>query len=162
MSTQENLDKIKELLKGTNTAMLTTFMDDLGLHTRPMAYQELDRDGCMWFFTNEFSPKVSEISRENKVGISFSNEVDNNYLVLYGKAFLSRDKEKIGELFNPMIKAWFPKGLEDPDLALLQVKIESAEYWDSSSSKMVFLFNLAKSLVTGKTYDDGEHGKIML
>lgn len=71
-----------------------------------------------------------------------------------------RDKEKAKELWKPLLKAWFPKGLEDPDLALLKVSVESAEYWDAPSSKMVQIAGIAKAAVTGQRYQGGENKKL--
>jgi hypothetical protein len=75
-----------------------------------------------------------------------------------------RDKAKAKELWNPLLKAWFPQGLDEPDLVLLNVKVEKAEYWDSPSGKMVQLAGLAKALATGHRYhaDPGEHDKVEL
>ena len=64
------------------------------------------------------------------------------------------------ELYNPAIKAWFPQGLDDPNLALLKVTPLQAEYWDSSSSKMITLLQMAKAIATGEKYNEGQHGKI--
>lgn len=66
------------------------------------------------------------------------------------------------ELWKPFLKAWFPKGLDDPDLALLKVTVTEAEYWDTSSSPVVHAVGLAKALVKGETYQPGEHEKIDL
>jgi general stress protein 26 len=60
------------------------------------------------------------------------------------------------ELWSPLHKAWFPKGLEDPKIALLRVDVDRAEYWDAPSSAAVRLFGFAKAVLTGKRY--GEEG----
>jgi general stress protein 26 len=77
---------------------------------------------------------------------------------------LIRDREKAKELWNPILKAWFPEGLEDPNLALLKVSVEKAEYWDTPSGKMVQAIGFVKALATGKRYeaDQGEHSKVEL
>ncbi len=160
MKNQENLEKLKALLKGTRICMLSTYNKDKGIHTRPMAYQEIDESGIIYFFTNEYSSKIEEISVNNEVNISFTNTDNNNYVVLKANASLSKDRAKMEELFNPMVKVWFPEGLEDPNISLIKADVQSAEYWDSTSNKMVFLFNAAKSLITGEAYNEGEHGKL--
>lgn len=162
MNYPENIKKLKELLSHSRICMLSTYTNSEGIHTRPMAFQQLEDDGAIWFFTNEYSPKMEEISVNHEVSISFSNESQSNYVVLKGQARLSKDKAKMEELFNPMVKVWFPEGLDDPKMALINVEVVSAEYWDNTSSTMVMLFHVAKSLVTGEMYDEGEHGKINL
>ena len=66
------------------------------------------------------------------------------------------------ELWNPILKAWFPDGLETPDLCLLKVNVEEAEYWDSSSSTLVQIAGFVKAMVTGQQADGGDHGKVNL
>jgi general stress protein 26 len=38
------------------------------------------------------------------------------------------------EMWNPTYRAWFPKGPDDPDSAILTVTIDRVEYWDVPSS----------------------------
>jgi general stress protein 26 len=82
--------------------------------------------------------------------------------MIHGSATLSDDKAKMKELWSAILKAWFPLGLEDPEIVLIKVIPNEVNYWDSSSSKMVELFNMLKAIVTGEEYSEGEHGKITL
>lgn len=66
------------------------------------------------------------------------------------------------ELWTPMLKAWFPDGLETPGIALLKVAAQQAHYWDTDASKLVVLFAMAKAAITGKTTDTGKHGELEL
>jgi general stress protein 26 len=128
-----------------------------------MATQETEFDGDLWFFTDAGSPKVDEVERDERVNVSYAAPDDNRYVSISGTARLVRDRAKIKELWNPVLKAWFPEGLDDPDLALLRVRVEKAEYWDSPSSKMVQLAGFVKAIATGKRADDiGENEKIDL
>ncbi|MBC7892270.1 MAG: pyridoxamine 5'-phosphate oxidase family protein [Sphingobacteriaceae bacterium] len=159
---QEELKKIKGRIKDIRVAIMTTISAEGKLHSRPMATNEMEEDGSLWFFTDQSSEKVSELSHDNVVSLSYSNPDDNTYVCLTGEAEVVDDRKKMKELFNPMVKAWYPKGLDDPDMTLLKVIPQDAEYWDGSSSKMVVAFNMLKAVVTGKEYDEGEHGKISL
>ncbi|GAC1396239.1 MAG: hypothetical protein NVSMB56_10850 [Pyrinomonadaceae bacterium] len=64
------------------------------------------------------------------------------------------------ELWTPELNVWFKDGLDDPDLALLKVTIEQAEYWDSPSSKVARVYGYVKAIVTGQTDAIGENKKI--
>lgn len=150
------------LIKDVQVAMLTTLDDDGTLRSRPMATQETPFDGTLWFFTKADSPKVDEIDREHQVGLSYSDPRKQNYVSISGTASLVRDKAKIEELWKPTLKAWFPEGLNDPEIALLRVDVSKAEYWDTPSSTVVHLIGLAKALATGKAYEPGEHEKVSL
>lgn len=163
MADSNDIEKIRDLIKGIRFAMLTTVDTDGSLRSRPMAAQELEFDGELWFFTGASSPKVGEVERDHRVNVSFADPDDNTYVSISGTARLVRDKAKAKELWNPALKAWFPQGLDDPELALLRVEVEKAEYWDSPSSKMVQLYGLVKATLTGKRPDNiGEHEKLDL
>jgi general stress protein 26 len=135
---------------------------DGSLHGRPMATQELESDGTLWFFTGASSGKVREIERDQHVLLSYAAPDDNRYVSVAGTAQMVKDRAKAEELWNPAFKAWFPDGLDDPELALLKVEIESAEYWDSPSSTIVHLVGFAKAVAMGKPYHGGENATIEL
>ena len=162
-SERSDVEKIRDLIKGISFAMLTTVDEDGSLRSRPMQTQEAEFNGELWFFTSASSPKVDEVRSDQRVNVSYADPDDNRYVSLSGTASLVRDPAKIKELWKPALKAWFPDGLEDPDLALLRVKVEKAEYWDSPSSKMVQLAGFLKAIATGQRLDyAGENEKIEL
>lgn len=167
MSHQEEttaLEQLREKIKGIRIAMLTTIDKDGSLRSRPMATQEAESDGELWFFTAAGSAKAGEVEHDQRVNVSYADPDDQRYVSVSGTARIVRDQAKARELWNPLLKAWFPKGLDDPELALLRVQVEKAEYWDSPSSKMVQLIGLLKAVTTGKRYepDPGEHETIEL
>ena len=158
---QENIKKLHELIKDIRVAMLTTVEEDGTLRSRPMATQEFEFDGNLWFFTSANAPKVDEVQHDQHVNISYANPDKQKYVSVSGTAQLVRDRQKIQELWNPLLKAWFPQGLDDSNLALLKVSVDKAEYWDSPSSQVVRLLGFAKAVVTGKPISNpGEHEKI--
>lgn len=160
-ATPSGKDKLQELIDEVQIAMLCTKYGNR-LHSRPMATSEIDEDGNIWFFTNEFSSKVDEIKNEPEVCLAYSSPSKNTYVSVVGNAELVTDKAKMKELYSPIIKAWFPEGLDDPKLSLLKVTPNQAEYWDSNSNSMVTFFNIVKAAVTGKKYDEGQHEKLDL
>jgi len=160
-SREEAIVKLKDLIEDIDFAMLTT-VNGGQLRSRPMSTQKSDFDGDLWFFTSDNTHKVDEIERDNRVNVAYAKPEDNVYISVSGKAQLVKDREKIEELWNPILKAWFPKGLDDPTLSLLKVSVEEAEYWDSPSSTIVQLVGFVKALVTGKPADGGDHGKVNL
>ncbi len=159
----QNVSKLVELVKDVKTCMLITIekYTDL-LSGRPMGITKIEDDGTMWFFTKNVSQKVDEIEQNKQISLAIMSESKNIYLMIHGKAELSYDYSKMKELWNPFMKAWFPEGLEDPDIILIKVIPSEASYWDSSASKMVVLFNMVKAIVTGKEYNEGKHGKIII
>lgn len=159
----KNVEKLIEMVKGVRVCMLLTNERNAeNLSGRPMSISKIDDDGNIWFFTKSSSYKVDEIEESKKVSIAITNESSNNYLMIHATAKLVNDKTKMKELWSSILKAWFPLGLDDPDMTLIKVTPNEVNYWDSSSSKMVVLFNMLKAIVTGKEYAEGEHGKINL
>lgn len=158
-----NMDKFIEMVKDVRVCMLIT--NDKNTETvsgRPMSISKIDADGTMWFFTRASSYKVEEIEESKNLSIAITNESNQNYLMINGIGNLVKDKTKMKELWSSILKVWFPKGLDDPDMILIKVTPNEVNYWDSSSSTMVVLFNILKAIVTGKEYEEGEHGKINL
>ena len=159
----DDLKKVGELIKDVNVAMLTTTAEDGSLRSRPMATQK-EKDetftGSLWFFTSDDSGKISEIYHNRHVGLSYANPSKNIYVSLSGIATVVHDRAKAAELWSPLLKAWFPGGLDDPSLALLHVNVTYAEYWHVASGKMVILFKEAKAAITGEPPKIGEHNKL--
>jgi general stress protein 26 len=158
---QEAIEKVRELIKEIDFAMLTT-INGGQLRSRPMSTQEVEFDGDLWFFTSDQTHKVDEIEADNRVNVAYSKPEDNHYVSISGRASIVKDREKIEELWNPILKAWFPEGLDDPTLCLLKVSIEEAEYWDSPNSKLVQIVGFVKALVTGQSADGGEYGRVSM
>jgi general stress protein 26 len=160
---EQAIEKLQKLIHGIDYAMMTTVDDDGQLRSRPMSTQKTPFNGTLWFFTGASTHKVSEIAHDQHVNLSYADPDDNRYVSISGRAQLVRDKAKIKELWNPAYKAWFPGGLDDPDLALIKVEMDKAEYWDSPSSSMVHLFGFVKALVTGQPMNyAGENQKVKL
>lgn len=154
------IQKLNELIRDIKFAMLTTEQPDGTLRSRPMATQQADADGYLWFFTGASSPKVNEVSNHHQINVAYAAPDDQRYVSISGEAEMVRDRAKIDELWNPVYRAYFPNGKDDPDLCLLRVRITEAEYWDAPSSRMIQLAGFAKAIVTGKRAQIGEHEKL--
>ena len=105
---------------------------------------------------------MSEIAELPKVNVSFADTDKQRYVSVSGTAQLVRDRAKIDELWRPEFKIWFPEGKDDPEVALLRISLEKAEYWDSPSSTIGYALSFVSSLVTGKQPDLGENKKVDL
>lgn len=157
-----HVKKLAEMIKEIDFAMLTTVAEDGSLHSRPMSTQRAEFDGNLWFFTRASAPKVGEIEREHHVNLAYAKPEAQRYVSVSGRATVVRDPAKIEELWSPELKAWFPEGPEDPDLALLKVAVERAEYWDSPSSAVAHAISFARAMLTGQPANPGENEKIEL
>lgn len=154
--------KLRELIKQIRICMLSTTDEHGHAHSRPMYTQHVEFDGDLWFFTYLDSNKVREVAAHPQVNASFSD--DNEWVSCSGPAMLVRDRAKTDELWRDDLKAFFPKGKDDPNLGLLKVEVEEAEYWDTPSSVVVRAYGYAKARLTGKSYTEefSEHEKVNL
>ncbi len=161
---EDSKKKLQELIKDINVAMLTTVSANGQLRSRPMAPQEVNVDDALWFLTDTNTAKVAEVSQEEQVNLVYMDTKSQRYVSISGVGQTYRDPAKVNELWNPLLKAWFPKGPDDPMIAVMRVVPEYAEYWDAPSYSIVQLFGFIKAAVTGEEYkEEGtEHEKIDL
>ncbi|MFP5384676.1 MAG: pyridoxamine 5'-phosphate oxidase family protein [Bacteriovoracia bacterium] len=161
MKTETNdFEKLAGMINDIKFTMLTTTAEDGSLHSRPMGTLNLgpkEFDGTLWFFSKRDSIKNHNIEKEPEVNLAYANPDKHQYVSVSGKAFISTDKNKMKDLWNPLLKAWFPEGLEDSEITLIGVNVESAELWDAPPGKVVQLLGFVKSAVTGKPYDNQKH-----
>lgn len=154
-----DFEKLADLIEDSRITMMTTIDEDDRLVSRPMSPLKMDADGALWFFTDIHSDKVQQIDRVN---LSFSDDDDSIYVSVAGHGTVSAERALIEELWTPLMKPWFPGGEESPNLALLKVTPQTAEYWDSTHNKMVRMFALATSVIASKPVGMGKHGKLDL
>lgn len=156
-------ERLWEMIKDIRFAMFTTRHGNGHLHSRPMTTQnkKIDEDTSLWFFLSRRGDVVADIGREPAVNITYADTDADDYVSVSGQARVVDDMAKKRQLWNKMTEAWFPKGVDDPDLALVQVSITHADYWESKDSKLTQLFKMAKAAVTGRPPTDmGEHGRV--
>jgi general stress protein 26 len=156
------LAKLWDMIKEIEVAMMTTVDADGSLRSRPMWTQHTDFDGILWFFTRADAPKSSEVGRDHRVNLSYAQPNRQNYVSVSGTAELIRDRGQIAALWSESLTTWFPKGLKDPELALLRIRVERAEYWDAPSSAMVHAYGYVKAKLTGEPPHPGHQEKVKL
>ena len=147
-----HLRKLAKMIKDIRIAMMTTVEPDGVLKSRPMAtmwHDDKDLGRHLWFFTTIESGKVRSIFHDQHVSISYVDSESERYASLTGRAISVNDKAKMKELWNPLLKAWFPKGLEDPQICLLRVDLESGEIWQSPG-KIAKMLDYGEALLRGK------------
>jgi general stress protein 26 len=157
---KSDVELLNEKIKDIHIAMLTTIEADGTLRSRPMGTQDVEADGSLWFFTKLDAPKVGEVQHHQQVNVAYANPGDNVFVSVSGTAQLVQDQQKIKQYWKPIYKTWFPQGEDEPDLALLKVTIERAEFWDAPSGKMGLLYTITKGLATHAKDQAGENVKL--
>ena len=137
VQTYDPVVKLNELINGIDFAMLTTTRSNGSLHSCPMATQEVDADGTVWFFSDTNTEKVEAIRTQQHVNLAYSDAASQRYISITGRCELVRDRVKAKQIWKPLYSTWFPKGLDDPNLILLKVHVQVAEYWDAAAGRMV-------------------------
>jgi general stress protein 26 len=161
MEPRQEFATLRTLIGRMKVAMLTTTTNAGELRSRPLHTLACDDDGTLWFFVSASSPKVHEIEHEyGHVGLSYADTGRQDYVSISGTGSLVRDRERMKKLWTPWARLWFPEGVDDPDLALLRVNIDAAEYWDAPGSSVRRLYGLAKARASGDLSSLGEHRKL--
>ncbi|WP_028281341.1 pyridoxamine 5'-phosphate oxidase family protein [Arthrobacter sp. H5] len=159
-SQQDGMKEIHKILKDADIAVLTTVNMQGQLVSRPLAVQNTEFDGDLWFFTDDPSPKTDEVRSNPQVNVSVSS--GKGYLSVTGTASVTKDRAKIDELWSASVEPWFENGKDDPSVALIKVDADTAEYWSLDSPRVVAAFKIAKGLVTGNRPDPGTNEVIDL
>lgn len=152
-----------DLIKDIKFGMLTHRHADGSLQGHPLTTQNksIDESSTLYFFISKKSEMASRLGQDNNVNVAYADTGADNYVSIAGTATLSDDQATKERLFNAFAKAWFPGGVNDPDLQLLEVKITHAEYWNAKDSKLTQLFKMAKAAVTGEPPKNmGEHKEL--
>lgn len=155
------IEKIKELAEKAETCLFCTKIETgKAFSTRPMSAQQVDDEGNIWFLSDKASTKNMELKNDDHVQLLFNESKHSGFLSLYGKASVLYNKQKIEELWEPIIKTWFKGGVDDPNISVIKVTPEEGYYWDTKHGRIVALAKMLTSMVSGKTMDDSIEGTI--
>jgi general stress protein 26 len=126
---QQAIRTLADLIGQIRIAMLTTLTAEGAFRSRPITTHGARFDGDLWFFTRLGSAKLEEMRQHRRIGLTFVRPDDNTYVSLSGTARVLVDSVKAEQLWEPSYQAWFPGGPNDPELALVNVAVDLAEYW---------------------------------
>ena len=161
LSGKEAAEKIKELVDKANMCFFCTDLKSgRPFATRPMSVQQVDDNGDIWFLSAVDSHKNEELQRDPHVQLLFQGSDYSDFLSLYGTASISKDKDKIKELWEPMVKTWFTEGIDDPRITVIKVEPQDGYYWDTKHGQMVSFVKQIAGAIMGKTLDDSIEGTV--
>jgi general stress protein 26 len=162
MSEAEGRNKIIALIKDVQVSMMATYAPEGFLHARPMVARVHKGSGDLWFFTSRSSHVVSELRADPRVLLTYAEPKDQHYVSISGQGSVVDDRARAKELWSEPMRTWFPKGADDPDLILIKVDAERAQYWDAPSSTVVYAYGYLKARLTGERPSPAESGKVRL
>ena len=161
MAENENtydLPTLSEKIQDIRFTMFTTHQGE-NMRARPMTTLEASEDGSLWFFGVRDSELANEVGADSRVGLAYADNGRGTYAFVAGRGYLREDRAKVDDLWNPIHKAWFD-GPDDPDLQLIEVRLETAEYWDSPDSGVFRFLGVLRAAVTDEEHEVGTHGEV--
>ena len=156
----EAAKQIKELADKKTCFFCTGITGGKKISTRPMSVQKVDDEGNVWFLSAKDSHKNQDIALDPKVQLFFQGSQYSDFLTIYGNATISTDKTLIKELWEPLAKAWFTEGVDDPRISVIKVSADDGYYWDNKHGNAIALLKMAAGAIVGKTMDDSIEGNI--
>jgi general stress protein 26 len=160
MSDTESISKVTDIINDSHIGMFTTINEQGALVSRPLAVQDVKDDGDMWFFTSANTSQVAHIKANPAVNVSFGQRTE--WVSVAGTAEVVTDRQLIHDMWNQMVEAWFPDGPDTPEVVLLHVDSDSAEYWTSPGGTAATVLQWIKSKVTHNRMSVGESGTVEL
>lgn len=161
LSHTEGIEKLKSLAED-KICFFITHLPDGEIDTRPMSTLDVDDQGTFWFFCKDDSEIAGQIKENSRVDLLYGNNNNNSYLFVKAQASLLRDQEIIDRLWNPVIKAWFEEGKDDPTIQVIKVEPDDIHYTDTQHGKFISGIKIMVAAVTGNAMDDGRQGTITL
>ncbi len=163
LQAHEAENKIKDLVDKSHTCYFCTEpVNNQSNGVRPMSVQKVDDDGVLWFLSASDSHKNREIAISSFVKLYFQGSSHSDFLYLRGKALISKEKEKIEELWEPILKTWFTEGENDPRITVIKIVPFEGYYWDTKHGSAIAGVKMLIGAVIGKTMDDSIEGKIKI
>ncbi|MEO8711503.1 MAG: pyridoxamine 5'-phosphate oxidase family protein [Parafilimonas sp.] len=157
---KEAIEKIKELAKKAVSCFFCTKINEGSFETRPMSAEKIDDEGNFWFLSASDSHKNEQITNDPSVQLVMQGSAHSDFLSINGRAEISKDKNKIEELWDGIMKTWFTEGKDDPRITVIKVISENGYYWDTKHGQAVGLVKMVVGAIAGKTLDDSIEGKI--
>jgi len=139
--------RLNDLIRGIDVAILTTVRPDTSLHSCPMVTRAADDGGAFWYITSSNTEKVEAVRTMQRVNLAFSEAPAQRYISVSGFCELVRNQAITKQLWQPDYTSWFPQGLEDPDLILMKIIVQQAEYWDAAQARMVPLLGFDEAAI---------------
>ena len=160
---KQELEKLYHHIDDIEIAMMTTHRPDGHLHSRAMATQKRAAGADLWFVTLADTQKVRDVAADPHINLSYYKDRTREWISVSGLASITRDRQKIHELYAPDWMAWFPKDgdprhgtKDDPRMVLIGVDVHAAAFLEVNKPQPVVLFEVVKGWVTGSTPELGE------
>lgn len=161
LNKEESWKRLRSMVDDIKVAMMVTGLEKRPINAIPMRTKKVDEQGNIWFISSSTSEHNKNLQINEEIHLLYSDPDDNEFLTVYGKAEITKDKSILKDLYSATTDNWFD-GADDPNLTAIKVNPEEAYYWDSKTNKYVTLFKMGVGALTGNKQDVGEKGKLNL
>lgn len=144
------------LVERIGIAMLVTRTPEGRSVSRPVATAGFE-GGTLWFFASAASDKVAQVKADPRVNLAYASPALNSYVSISGHARVRRDRRRIRALWTAAQRVYFPGGPEDPDLTLIHVQVQTAEYWDGPATRVGQALRFVLAAATGNADRTGDN-----
>ncbi len=145
----ETIQKMGTLLKNFDVMMMITLNESSRMHSRPMLMQKAEFNGRLWFFSNDTSQKITDLRWNRQVHLIGFDPKLSQYVAVCGTGSMIRDRERMKQLWKSEYQKWFPRGLFDPDLVLIEVQVDQVESWGPDHREFYQLPSLSAEPLAG-------------
>ena len=157
------LQKFYDMVDDIEIAMMTTRRADGHLVSRAMATQRRAAGADLWFVTRDGMGKLEELEQDPHVNLSYYKDRTREWISVSGLATVSRDRQKVRELYAEDWRAWFPDEgdsrhgtPDDPRMVLVGVTVHAAVFLEVNKPQPVVLYEVVKGWLTKSMPDIGE------
>lgn len=161
LNKEESWKKLRSLVDDIKVAMMVTGLEKRPINAVPMTTKKVDDEGNVWFISMGDSQHNKNLQINKDVHLLYSDPDDMEFLTLYGRAEVTKDRSVLEDLYNPKTDNWFD-GVDDPKLTAIKITPAEAYYWDSKTNKYISLLKMGVGALTGDNMDIGEKGKLNL
>ena len=158
---REAIERIEHTVRQAHTCFFCTQSPNGAPGSvRPMGVREVDDAGNLWFLSADDSHKNLELAENSEVTLFFQGSPHSDFLFLKGRASVTRDHERIRELWSPLIKTWFTEGVNDPRITAIKFAPTDGYYWDNQHGAAIAGAKMLVGAALGKTLDDSIEGQV--
>lgn len=147
-----------KILDSLEVAMFTNINERGALVSHPMNRNKHEADDFLWFFTRKDAEKVVELQKDPRVNVSFAK---GDYLSIAGNAEIVEDLGMKQKLWTKENEVFFGTKVEDANIVLIKVVMDSAEYW-KGGNPLATVFQFVKGIIKEDELDMGENEAVEL
>lgn len=155
------VEKIKQIVDHAENCFFCTASQRTSSEAaRPMNVRQCDDAANLWFLSASDSHKNQELGRDPHVTLYFQATKHSEFLQLNGWATICSNRDKVAQLWEPILRTWFTDGIEDPRITVIKVEPIDGYYWSTKHGNLVAGVKMLVGAAMGKTLDDSIEGQL--